>query len=48
MASDDPFTLDCDNCGNEYDPENEVAEDHDEDCPIHDVLVRRGQTEGDR
>jgi hypothetical protein len=36
------FKTTCNNCGNEYDPRDEVAEDHAEDCPIYGVLMSRG------
>jgi hypothetical protein len=38
----------CADCGEEYNPDTEVAEDHSEDCPINDALQQRGQTEANR
>lgn len=47
MADDDRFVIECADCGQSYRPGDKVAEDHDEDCPVYDALVKRGQTRED-
>lgn len=37
------ITLTCEQCGAEYDPENESAADHADDCPIRHAYVESGR-----
>lgn len=37
----------CADCGGEYDPNDEYAEDHGEHCPVRAALEKRGWVKGD-
>lgn len=49
VRSEHKFMIECADCGGKYPPNDEVAGDHEEDCPIRPMLVKRGMvrdTEG--
>lgn len=43
VRSEHKFMIECPACGGKYPPNDEVAEDHEADCPIRSALVKRGQ-----
>jgi hypothetical protein len=44
MDGDFEFTITCSDCGESFNPREEVAEDHDDDCPVYESLVNQGRT----
>lgn len=45
MPDGDTFTIECADCGGEYDPDTESAEDHEPDCPVREAFIDSGRWE---